>query len=353
MQTIVSLHKEVQPPLELSEEWLPQLDLLQLRLRPSGKLRIAYGEDSFDFSYIYRPDWTTRSFETALEHTRPAPSTHSMVVLPYLSDEKLNALAVAAVSGLDLCGNALILVPGRWLLRYSGRPNRFKNPQPLKDPYRGKSAMVARALLDRPAFHTVQNLHRYILERGGELSQPLVSRSLEQLRRDVVVGSHGPYRVYLLQPERLLERLAEGWRRARVKTLWSGRVRHPEPLHVLFANARRRGVRAAVTGAGSASRHVSNLTGGTGMQLYTEGVEALLGSLEATSDDPFPNLELCSPPDPSVFFDLESGPGDTLWASDVQTYLELYWGDARQKEGAAKLRKHILNRASQRLKELP
>jgi len=352
MQTVIFLHKEAQPPLELSQEWLPKLDLLQLRLHPRGRLRIAYGEDSFDFFYTYRPDWTTRSFEAALEHANAVLSAYPMVVLPYLSDEKLKLLSAAQVSGMDLCGNALILVPGRWLLRYSGRPNRFKNPQTLKDPYRGKSAMVARALLERPAFHTLRDLHRYILERGGELSQPLVSRSLEQLRQDVVVGSQEPYRVYLLQPERLLDRLVEGWGRVQVKTLWRGRVRHPDLLPALFANARRQGVRAAVTGAGAASRHASNLTGGTLIQLYTEGAEALLGGLETAPDNPFPNLELRSPPDPAVFFDLEPGPDGILWASDVQTYLELHWGDARQKEGAARLRADILGRARQRLKEM-
>ncbi|WP_299429355.1 hypothetical protein [uncultured Meiothermus sp.] len=352
MQTIISLHKETQPPLELSLEWLPKLDLLQLRLHPRMRLRITFGEDSFDFAYVYRPDWTTRSFEAALEHANAVPSAYPMVVLPYLSDEKLKLLAAAQVSGLDLCGNALILVPGRWLLRYSGRPNRFKNPQSLKDPYRGKSAMVARALLERPAFRTVQDLHRYILERGGELSQPLVSRSLEQLRQDVVVGSQGPYRIYLLQPERLLDRLVEGWGRVRAKTLWRGRVRHSDLLPVLFANARRKGVRIAVTGAGSASRHAGNLTGGTLIQLYAEGVEALIGGLETIHEDPFPNLELRSPPDPSVFFDLEPGSDGTLWASAVQTYLELHWGDARQKEGAARLRVDILGQARQRLGEI-
>lgn len=313
---------------------------------------MTYGEDGFDFSYTYRPDWTTRSFEAALEHSRTAPPAHPMVVLPYLSDEKLNSLAAAQVSGMDLCGNALILVPGRWLLRYSGRPNRFKNPQQLKDPYRGKSAMVARALLKQPAFRTAQDLHHYIRERGGELSQPLVSRSLEQLRQDVVVGTQGPYRVYLLQPERLLDRLAEGWGRVRAKTLWRGRVRHPDLLPALFANARRKGVRIAVTGAGSASHHVSNLTGSSLIQLYTQGVESLLEGLETTPDDPFPNLELRSPPDPSVFFDLKPGPDDTLWASDVQAYLELHWGDARQKEGATRLRAEILGWAKQRLREV-
>lgn len=141
--------------------------------------------------------------------------------------------------------------------------------------------------------------------------------------------------------------------RAQTKTLWRGRVRHPEPLPALFANARRRGVRAAVTGAGSASRHTSNLTGGTLIQLYAEGVEPLLGGLEGVPDDPFPNLELRSPPDPSLFFGLGTGPDGVLSASDVQTYLELHRGDARQEEGAARLRAHILERAAQRLKELP
>ncbi len=351
MQTAVFLHKEVQPPLELSQEWLPNFDLLQMQLYPRERLCITYGDDSFDFSYLYRPDWTTRSFEATLEHLNPAPSALPMVLLPYLSDEKLNALAVAKVSGLDLCGNALILVPRHWLLRYSGRPNRFKNPQPLKDPYRGKSAMIARALLERPAFYTVQELHRYIVERGGELSQPLVSRALEQLRKDAIVGSKGSYRVYLLQPERLLERLAEGWRRVQAKTLWRGRVKHSELLPTLFAAAQQ-GVQVAMTGAGSASRYTSNLTSSKLIQLYANQVEPLLRGLEAFPDDPFPNLELCSPPDPAVFFDLQPDPNGVQWASELQTYLELYSWQVRQNELAARLRADLLGRARQRLKEV-
>lgn len=347
-----SLHKRTAAPLELSQDWLPKLDLLELRLNPRGKLCLTHGEDSFDFFYTYCRDWSMRSFETALASFGDAPPTCPMLVMPYLSDAKLTALAKARVSGLDLCGNALILVPGSLLLRYSGHPNRFRNSQPLKDPYRGKSAMVARALLEQPAFHTVQELHHYILKRGGQLSQPLVSRSLEQLRQDVVVGAQGPYRIYLLQPERLLDRLVEGWGRMRPEILWRGRVRQPDLLPALFAEAHHKGLRLAVTGTGSVGFHNINLTSSMPIQIYTEGVESLLGGLETAPDDPFPNLELRLPPDPSVFFNLNPGCDGTFWASKLQTYLELHWGDARQKEGASRLRANILEQAGQRLKEI-
>jgi hypothetical protein len=166
---------------------------------------------------------------------------------------------------------------------------------------------------------------------------------VDQLEKDVVVGAKGSYKVFLLQPERLLDRLAESWKRNTSKLLCKGRVNQPKDvLTALFVNAKEHGLEVALTGVSSASRYASNLSGQGVVQVYSEQVEPLLRGFELRPNDPFPNLELCSPPDPSVFFDLQTDAKGIRWASEVQTYLELASGDTRQKEGAAKLREQIL-----------
>ena len=53
------------------------------------------------------------------------------------------------VSGLDLCGNGVVTVPGEWLVYRTGKPNLYPQSFPIKNVFRGASSLVARVFLLR------------------------------------------------------------------------------------------------------------------------------------------------------------------------------------------------------------
>lgn len=306
------------------------------------------------FEVLYRPSWTQRVFDQVLaeaseiQRTRAAlqdPAPWPLVVLPYLNAEKLDRLLQAGVSGLDLNGNALITVDDAWLLRFSGRRNRYTSDVPLCDRYSGKSALVGCTLLRQPVYRTARALHADILRRGGNLSTALISRVLAALSEDVIVGARPGDKMVLLQPERLLDRLARPWLDRHAKVLWRGRVDETTAAFLprLFDNARRAGVEAGMTGLGSASRH-THLTLETTAYLYADEAGPLLKGLRAMPGDRFANLEVWARLEAGVIYDAVPDAQGVRWAPERQTYLELQAGDARLQDGAVGLRAAILRR---------
>src|SRR5579883_2337607 len=59
-----------------------------------------------------------------------------LIQVPYLAPERLEDLEAAGVSGVDLCGNGIIVVPGRLYLRRTGEENKYPDSRPLMNPYR-------------------------------------------------------------------------------------------------------------------------------------------------------------------------------------------------------------------------
>lgn len=341
----------VKPPLAL--EWLGSEVKLKHGKRGDARIRLTRRGEGQTFLVEYKKLWTGASLKGAIEQikmlVKHSPDDLPMVVLPYLSREMMETLMNEGVSGLDLVGNGYVDTPnwGMWL---EGQPNTFKNTQVVKSPYQGKSALVARTLLACPVLPNAEALRAEIQRRGGAVSQPVVSRALKAFRDDLIVGSRGRYGLVLLQPEKLLDRLAEQWKRTVERwqaqghtRLWAGRV-EGEPtefLPQLFRTPRLKGHEAVMTGLTSAFRH-THLTLEPVQYVYSNAVAGLLRDMQATETRRFPNLELRFPPDDAVFFDAVTDEQGIRWASVIQTYLETATGDSRMQETAADLRQALL-----------
>lgn len=318
-------------------------------------LRIEFDGHEETFSANYKARWDRRSFEAALTasaRSANAPSSgklRPLVILPYLSEEHLTELARRSVSGLDLCGNGVISVPGRWFVQRSGQPNRFRIEQELRNPYKASASLVARTLLRQPAFRKLDDLHAEITRRGGQMSLALVSRAIKRLEEEVIVQSAPGTRVRLVQPDRLLDRLAAQPEPGRSSHIWRGRIALPtaEFLPRLFSAAAIYGVRVAMTGIGSAAHHAA-LNMEDVAHIYAADTDILLKNLPVKSDDRFANLEIRVPHSKSVYFDTEQDERGVIWASPVQSYLEMVHStDARLHEGAEAIRAALLNRVAQ------
>lgn len=116
------------------------------------------------------------------------PDIYPMIVVPYLPPARLEELQAAGVSGLDLCGNGVIVVPGRMLIFRTGQPNRFPQSAKLRNVYRGKNSLVARAFLIRPRFAQVKEIVALLAELQGGVAFSTVTKVLQRLEDDLIIS---------------------------------------------------------------------------------------------------------------------------------------------------------------------
>src|SRR3954471_7252722 len=163
---------------------------------------------------------TPKEFEAATwkaeAHARSARAL-PMILLPYLRESQLRELEERKVSGIDLCGNGVVVVPGRLTVFRTGHPNQFRSSAPIKNVYRRNTSMVGRAFLSTPAYSSLKAVcdavnAKNLLVRKGERTPMRVAtawKALKGLQDDLIVERSDGFR--LLQADKLLENLAENY----------------------------------------------------------------------------------------------------------------------------------------------
>ena len=276
--------------------------------------------------------------------TATPPETYPMLVVPYLSPAKLDELAAAEVSGIDLCGNGVLIVPGRMLIFRSGKPNKYPQSTKIRNVYRGKNSLVARAFLIQPEFTQVKDIVDLLEQRGGRVAFSTVSKALKRLEEDLVVSREGgPIR--LLQADVLLGKLVANYDPPIIQEYYCGKCDLPvnEIIRKLSSTTLNQKQKVAMTGAASAEKYAA---------MAREPVASVYSSIPpgklleasgtiAQESRRFANLEILQTTDARAFFDPRDEDG-LPFASPVQTYLELATGDKRQKDAAEQVRQSIL-----------
>jgi hypothetical protein len=103
--------------------------------------------------------------------------------------------------------------------------------------------------------------------------------------------------------------------------------------------AERSGARVVLTGSSSVE-HYAVMTREPVQSFYCSDLDGAIKSLggDIRETDRFANVSLLETRDDFVYFDRRPG----LWASPIQTYLELLAGDKRERETAEQVRRVIL-----------
>ena len=271
-----------------------------------------------------------------------------MLVMPFLSEPQLQELEREGISGIDLCGNGVVVVPGMFSVFRSGERNRFSSSAPIKNIYRKNSSMVGRVFLALPGYGTVQEIcseinRRNLLLKSWDkrpMSLSTVSKSLKALEEDLIVERKDIIR--LVQPDKLLEKLSENYAPPKIKE--RVRLKVPEesgPLRELLRKqSRELSLPLVATGTSSVTQYAV-MQRGEVFSVYCPRLEMVLERLPGSQSDRFPNLELVETEDEPVYFDARKD-GDSWWASPVQVYLELMAGDKRDRETAEQVRSFIL-----------
>lgn len=339
------------PPLTVSLiETDPRLRVLDGESsRPDALVGVENGRRRWKFLAEVKAAATAKAFANACAAIKPAAAKaklNPMVVLPYLSPENLAELERANVSGIDLCGNGIVTVPGELLVVRTGQPNRYPRTEPIRNIYRGDSSLVGRAFLFQPTYNAVGEIVTAISNGGGKVSFPTVSKVLKSLEADLIV-ERTPGKIKLLQADKLLDQLAANYRQPKVAERYVGRVAMSERElpSALTAAAAQIGAKFVLSGTASAVKY-SVLAREPLVSAYcSAGPSDLLAAIDAQFEetDRFPNVDLISTDDTLPFFEPAS---DTSvnYASPVQAYLELMAGDKRQRETADQVREYVLRR---------
>ena len=260
-----------------------------------------------------------------------------LLVVPFLSKTIVELLEREGVSGLDLSGNYFIQTPDMVAIRLD-RGNQFPESQSIKKVFSGNSSLVGRLLLtEKRRFTSVNEVLFEIRRRGGSLSLSAVSKVLTALDRDLIIEK-SRQSISLLQPEKLLDRLAAEYRppklfgskKLKLPPDKGGGLAEKPDLKGPFS-----GTPWVLTGESSASRY--GITSGTEvLSVYMPG----MGDFAKFDDGRFYNVLVRQTADSFVYFDIQ----DERWASPVQCYLELAQLGKREQEIAGTIREAILSK---------
>jgi hypothetical protein len=284
-----------------------------------------------------------------LKLTKLPVGFYPLLVVPFLSESQLQELEREKISGIDLSGNGIVIVPGRLSIFRSGQKNRFPSSAPIKNIYRKNSSMVGRMFLSISEFNSVQKLCDEINKRNPLVAQwdrtPMslatVSKALKTLESDLIIDRARSIR--LLQPEKLLEKLMDNYSKTTITDRVQLKVTGDRTviLDNLFMQMCQAGIPVCVTGLSSVSQYAV-MQRGEMISVYCPRIATVLDRVSGNRTDRFPNLELIETPDEPVYFDPFETAG-IRWASPVQTYLELMMGDKRDRETAEQVMSYIVN----------
>lgn len=289
------------------------------------------------------PSYLAGAIEQVRAYAAAKPELLPLVIVPYLGPRSLERLIAAGVSGLDLCGNGVINIPGEWFVFRTGEKNRFPSSLPIKNIYRGASSIVARVFLLRPNYQSVNEVRDEILKRKGDVSLPTVSKVLKALQEDLLISRND--KISLLQPERLLEQLQNNFRRAWTKPPLQGKINNLGEF--LRTAAQVADVNNTSIARRSQTPYVVLPNSREITSLYVSSSALFLKEFEFEETNRFPNVEFLETDDPTVYFDRRNtGPIPVI--SPLQAYLELSKGGKREKEASEPLRADLLARKYER-----
>jgi len=351
--------KEMMEQLRRGKLSLPPLSLrlLQVQAKTGGDnlfdafVQASWRDNKARFAVEFKSIWTPKVSKYTLDllKTSRLPKGYlPMLIMPFLGEPQLQELERLKISGIDLCGNGVVIVPGRFAVYRSGEKNRFPSSASIKNIYRKNSSMVGRVFLARSCYATVQaictevNQRNLLVQQWGTKPMGLstVSKSLKTLDEDLIVTHKAAIR--LLQADKLLENLSENFVPPKIKERVRLKVAEAEGtiLEWLWTQSRELGLPLVVTGTSSVTQYAAMQRGDL-LSVYCPRLEMLLERLPGSQADRFPNIELIETEDETVFFDARQQ-RNVWWASPVQVYLELMAGDKRDQETAEQVKSFIL-----------
>jgi hypothetical protein len=273
--------------------------------------------------------------------SRPGYSSKTMlIVLPYLSEEALIQLDENQISGIDLCGNGILLAPHFRIWR-TGYPNPFKTSRPISNPFAGDISIFSRCFLLQNSFASLSELQKFAHARTFDaypgypkagLLLGTASKVVDALSKELIVIKKGN-EIVLNDRMRLLTLLRRNAKASKDVTVIGKTTLSLQEMQERLYQANITGkLRSVTTGIGSAG-HYRVLSGVEENSFYVDSLSYALELLQVHEGRAFANIRLTEKQKNITYFDGRYHNG-RLWASPIQTWLELFVAGPREQEAA-------------------
>lgn len=356
-QEIMESERDILEYLQSGQLELPPLKFMPLAesikrtdIDPDVMLQADWQGRQFAFVGEVKRYGSDKSVSEAAERARKYAErlqVNPLVIVPWLSTDQLLSLEQKNVSGVDLCGNGVVVVPGEVLVFRTGLPNKFPTSRLIRRVYEGTSSLVARVFLLRPQYNSVSEILEEITTRGGSITLPTISKALKQLEEDVVIEKSSKC-TRILQADKLLERLKTNYEPPKTRDFVRCKLttKNGAAIAAVLSDAAKQvGERVVLSGESSANFYATMAkepidtfyctdTTATTLQLENWNIEVDVFSR-------FPNVELKKCDSDVVYFDMRNTTGYNI-ASPIQAYLELANSDKRGQEIADQIRNKII-----------
>lgn len=351
--------KEILDQLKRGKVSLPPLSFRFLKSQPNvaGSLFDALIEVSWDktqvkFAVECKSLSTPKAFQEGLNTLKLSTwpkDFRPMLLMPFLSNQQMEVLEREGISGIDLCGNGIVIVPGIFSVFRSGQKNCFPSSALIKNIYRKNSSMVARVFFTRPCYGSVKDIWSEVNRRNilvaywnkDPMGLSTVSKSLKGLEDDLIIERKDD--ICLMQPDKLLEKLSENYGPPKIKSRVQLKIsgKGETVREILQRLSKTLGLPLVASGLSSIEKYAV-MQRGEVLSVYCPSLERLLEKLPGNPSDRFPDLELIETDDETVYFDAREQDG-FWWVSPVQVYLELMTGDKRDRETAEQIKSFLIS----------
>lgn len=270
-----------------------------------------------------------------------------ILIASYIGRQQIDMLAREGISWIDLSGNMVIRVGKKIYIERTGKANKFPDTAPIKRIFQGTSSLVARSLLLKPeGFSSLYEIVNFINSRDGTITISTVSKVLQSLENELLIKKEKSG-FYATEAERLLERLAEGYRNSvkrQARKTYRYAIKNQQDV---FTALSERSLDYAACGF-----YAAKLKG----LAMTDEIILLIKSLEETKwafelvsldikpDAEFGQLLLIETKDPCVWFNVQKQPFANV-VDDLELYLEMLEARPRGPAIAEQLRSRILKKS--------
>lgn len=299
----------------------------------SSTFQIKWKENSKVFLAHVFSTPTPKNIESRIYSIKKSvsPDYFPLLITTYLSEENLQRLIDEEVSGIDLCGNGVVIADD-WFIYRSGAKNKFPSNAPIKNIFRGTSSIVARVFLIKNEFQNAGEILSEIENRGGKTTLSTVSKVVKTLEEELIISKSQT--IKLINPNRLLEQLKTNYQVEPTQKIIGKVPDLNNALEKMKQNAKANDIKFVCF---DSSKYAISATSSPILKIYTELIENLLNDIEFEKTNRFANLEICQTTDQTVYFDKRENN-----TSPLQVYFELANSGKREQETAESLKLNIL-----------
>ena len=326
-----------------------------------GLIELSWSGNTARFTYQIRSSSTPKAVETAKLQAKSKASAAAppLVIVPYLAPEQMRKLEADGVSGFDLSGNVLVTGGGLYIWN-GGHPNLFPESRPIKNIYRGRGSIFARSFLLKRDFPSLSDLREFALRRlepksilgeiacfdestEQKLTLSTASKVVSTLVEDNLV-ERNKNGLWLFDNNGLLANLKAQFEKPKAPSFQGRTTLSPtECWNRLGKEILESPYRACTTGLGTAG-HYGVISTENRQALRVSSIAKTVDLLEITPTSAFPNIELSEDSEEIGYFDCRQSDG-MLWASPIQTLLELSAGGPRERDTALRFEARLLELA--------